>query len=84
MDILATSTYLRYLELTGQTLVFPKMPIKATMLKKSHKALLIKMAMHVRPVADIYNDVPEDVQYAEELDAEGNKVILSGDKEKTH
>ncbi|MGL5404825.1 MAG: arginine--tRNA ligase, partial [Acinetobacter sp.] len=37
---------------------------------------------HVRPVADIYNDVPEDVQYAEELDAEGNKVILSGDKEK--
>jgi hypothetical protein len=46
MDILATSTYLRYLELLGQTLFSLKMPIKATTLKKSHKALLIKMAMH--------------------------------------
>ena len=44
MDILATSTYLRYLELLGQNLVFPKMHIKAITLKKSHKALLIKMA----------------------------------------
>ena len=26
--------------------------------------------------------MPEDVQYAEELDAEGNKVILSGDGKK--
>jgi arginyl-tRNA synthetase len=26
--------------------------------------------------------VPEDVQYAEELDSDGNKVVLSGDKEK--
>ena len=33
-------------------------------------------------MADIYKDVPEDVQYAAELDAEGNKVVLSGDKEK--
>lgn len=33
-------------------------------------------------MADIYKDVPEDVQYAEELDSEGNKVVLSGDKEK--
>jgi arginyl-tRNA synthetase len=47
MDILATSTYLRYLELQGQTLVFPKMPTKATMSKKSRKALLKKMAMHM-------------------------------------
>ena len=45
MDILATSTYLRYLELLGQNLVFPKMHIKAITLKKSHKASLIKMAM---------------------------------------
>ena len=45
MDILATSTYLRYLELTGQELVFPKMPIKVTTSKKSHKALLIKTAI---------------------------------------
>ncbi len=26
--------------------------------------------------------MPEDVQYADELDSEGNKVVLSGDKEK--
>ena len=37
---------------------------------------------YVRPVADVYKDVPEDVQFAAELDADGNKVVLSGDKEK--
>lgn len=44
MDILATSTYLRYLELLDKTLYSLKMHIKAITLKKSHKALLIKMA----------------------------------------
>lgn len=39
MDILATSTYLRYLELLGQDLVFLKMPTKVTMSRKSHRAL---------------------------------------------
>ncbi len=47
MDILATSTYLRYLELLGQNLVFPKMLIKATMLKRSPKALSTKITMHM-------------------------------------
>ncbi len=47
------------------------------MLKKSRKVLSMLMAMlNVRPVADVYKDVPEDVQYPEELDAEGNKVCL--------
>ena len=37
---------------------------------------------HVRDVVDVYKDVPEDVQFAAELNADGNKVVLSGDKEK--
>ena len=82
MDILATSTYLRYLELTGQTLVFLKMPIKATMLKKSHKALLIKMAMHMFAQLLTFTTMCLKMFNMLKNDAEGNKVILSGDKEK--
>ncbi|EPF74748.1 arginine--tRNA ligase [Acinetobacter gyllenbergii] len=83
MDILATSTYLRYLELTGQTLVFPKNAYQGDYVKEIAQEIIDKDGnAHVRAVADIYKDVPEDVQYAEELDAEGNKVVLSGDKEK--
>ncbi len=85
MDILATSTYSALFRAYGSNLSLSlKMPIKATTLKKSRKALLTKMATaYVRPVADVYKDVPEDIQYAEELDADGNKVVLSGDKENT-
>jgi len=72
MDILATSTYLRYLELTGQTLVFPKNAYQGDYVKEIAQEIIDKDG----------TDVPEDVQYAEELDAEGNKVVLSGDKEK--
>ncbi|MEG0746172.1 MAG: arginine--tRNA ligase, partial [Acinetobacter sp.] len=83
MDILATSTYLRYLELTGQTLVFPKNAYQGDYVKEIAQSIINKDAdAYVRPVADVYKDVPEDVQYAEELDAEGNKVVLAGDKEK--
>ncbi|TXJ09424.1 MAG: arginine--tRNA ligase [Acinetobacter sp.] len=83
MDILATSTYLRYLELTGQTLVFPKNAYQGDYVKDIAQSIIDKDAhAHIHPVADMYKDVPEDVQYAAELDAEGNKVILSGDKEK--
>ncbi len=83
MDILATSTYLRYLELTGQQLVFPKNAYQGDYVKEIAQSIIDKDGdAYVRPVADIYKDVPEDVQYAAELDAEGNKVVLSGDKEK--
>ena len=83
MDILATSTYLRYLELTGQSLVFPKNAYQGDYVKEIAQSIIDQDDdAHVRPVTDIYNNVPEDVQYAEELDAEGNKVVLSGDKEK--
>ncbi|WP_130804035.1 arginine--tRNA ligase [Acinetobacter ihumii] len=83
MDILATSTYLRYLELQGQSLVFPKNAYQGDYVKEIAQSIIDKDAdAHVRNVNDVYNNVPEDVQYAAELDAEGNKVVLSGDKEK--
>ncbi len=83
MDILATSTYLRYLELTGQQLVFPKNAYQGDYVKEIAQSIIDKDGdAYVRPVADIYKDVPEDVQYATELDSEGNKVVVSGDKEK--
>lgn len=83
MDILATSTYLRYLELSGQTLVFPKNAYQGDYVREIAQGIIDKHAdAYVRSVADVYKDVPEDVQYAEELDADGNKVVVSGDKEK--
>lgn len=83
MDILATSTYLRYLQLAGQTLVFPKNAYQGDYVKDIAQNILKQDAeRHVRSVADVYHNVPEDVQYAAELDADGNKVVLSGDKEK--
>ncbi|WP_374295798.1 arginine--tRNA ligase [Acinetobacter sp.] len=83
MDILATSTYLRYLELCGQTLVFPKNAYQGDYVKDIAQSIIdTDQDKHVRAVVDVYAEVPEDVQYAEELDADGNKVVLSGDKEK--
>jgi len=83
MDILATSTYLRYLQLAGQTLVFPKNAYQGDYVKDIAQSILEQDGeRHVRSVADVYHNVPEDVQYAAELDADGNKVVLSGDKEK--
>lgn len=83
MDILATSTYLRYLELNGQTLVFPKNAYQGDYVKEIAQSVIEKDGnAHVRDVVDVYKDVPEDVQFAAELDADGNKVVLSGDKEK--
>lgn len=83
MDILATSTYLRYLELNGQNLVFPKNAYQGDYVKDIAQSIIAQDgAAHVRAVADIYANVPEDVQYASELDANGDKVVLCGDKEK--
>lgn len=83
MDILATSTYLRYLELLGQNLVFPKNAYQGDYVKEIAQTIIDKDGdAYLREVADVYKDVPEDVQYAKELDSDGNKVVLSGDKEK--
>jgi arginyl-tRNA synthetase len=83
MDILATSTYLRYLELTAK-LVFPKNAYQGDYVKEIAQSIIDKDGdAYVRPVADVYKDVPEDVQYAEELDAEGNKVVFQAIKKST-
>ncbi|WP_343597879.1 arginine--tRNA ligase [Acinetobacter sp.] len=83
MDILATSTYLRYLELLGQKLVFPKNAYQGDYVKEIAQSIIDKDGdKYVRDVAAVYDNVPEDVQFADELDADGNKVVLSGDKEK--
>ncbi|WP_394651271.1 arginine--tRNA ligase [uncultured Acinetobacter sp.] len=83
MDILATSTYLRYLELLGQSLVFPKNAYQGDYVKEIAQSIIDQDGdAYVHPVAAVYHDVSEDVQFAAELDAEGNKVVVSGDKEK--
>lgn len=83
MDILATSTYLRYLELNDQTLVFPKNAYQGDYVKDIAQSILDQDGEEYNfPVVDVYQNVPEDVQYAEELDSDGQKVVLSGDKEK--
>ncbi|AOA59804.1 arginine--tRNA ligase [Acinetobacter larvae] len=83
MDILATSTYLRYLQLQGQTLTFPKNAYQGDYVKDIAQGIINQDGdAYIRPVSDVFAAVPEDVQYAEALDADGNKVVLSGDKEK--
>ncbi|MDO4222863.1 MAG: arginine--tRNA ligase, partial [Acinetobacter sp.] len=83
MDILATSTYLRYIELCGQGLVFPKNAYQGDYVKDIAQSIITQDGeQYVRPVAEIYANVPEDVQYAAELDEKGDKIIISGDKEK--
>jgi arginyl-tRNA synthetase len=82
MDILATSTYLRYLERCGQTLTFPQNAYKGDYVYDIAQHILDKHGkVFDRPVADVFNNVPADVVYGEK-DSEGNPTILSGDKEK--
>lgn len=83
MDILATSTYLRYLQLLGQDLVFPKNAYQGNYVKEIAQGIIDQDGeAYLQDAVAVYNDVPADVVYAEALDAEGNKVVLSGDKEK--
>jgi len=82
MDILATSTYLRYLERCGLTLTFPQNAYKGDYVYDIAQHILDQHGkVFERPVADVYADVPADVVYGEP-DANGEKTILSGDKEK--
>lgn len=64
--------------------MFPKNAYQGDYVKEIAQSIIDQDGdAYVRPVADVYKDVPEDVQYAAEPDAEGNKVVLSGDKENT-
>ena len=84
MDILATSTYLRYLELCGQSLTFPSNGYRGAYVTDDiAKRIFDEYGNHFnRPVADVLANVPADAVYATELDPDGNKVLLSGNKEK--
>ena len=84
MDILATSTYLRYLELCGQSLTFPSNGYRGDYVTTdiAQKIFADHADQFNRPVNDVFDAIPEDAVYGTELDADGNKVLLSGNKEK--
>ncbi len=80
MDILATSTYLRYLEANGETIIFPVNGYQgdyvrdiADTLKSQHGA------SYVHSFSAIAQNVPADAEFA--INAAGDKDIISGDKE---
>ncbi|WP_372844574.1 arginine--tRNA ligase [Psychrobacter sp.] len=80
MDILATSTYLRYLEINGETITFPVNGYQGDYVSEIAQTLKTQHAdSYVHHFADIAKDVPADAQF--EITAAGEKVLLSGDKE---
>ncbi len=84
MDILATSSHLRYLELCGETL--PKFPSNAYQGDYVRTDIAQKIVdqygtRFVHPAAQVFADVPDDAVYGEP-DATGQRPLLSGDKEK--
>lgn len=80
MDILATSTYLRYLELCGETIIFPSNGYQGDYVKEIAQAI---KQQHGKQFSiawqKILENVPTDASY--EINAHGEKVLLSGDKE---
>lgn len=80
MDILATSTYLRYLELCGETITFPSNGYQGDYVKEIAQAI---KQQHGKQFSiawqKILENVPTDASY--EINAHGEKVLLSGDKE---
>lgn len=84
MDILATSTFLRYLELCGQSLTFPSNGYRGAYVTEDIAQKIFDQygCQFNRPVDALFANVPSDALYAAELDKDGNKVLLSGDKEK--
>ena len=80
MDILATSTYLRYLEANGETVVFPVNGYQGDYVIDIAQTIKTQHGdTYVHPFADIAQDVPEDAAY--EINAEGEKTLIRGDKE---
>lgn len=81
MDILATSTYLRYLELCGEPIVFPVNAYQGDYVKDIAKTIKKQHGDKLKHTwQDMSTNVPADVAYGE--DAKGEKTIVSGDKEK--
>ena len=80
MDILATSTYLRYLEVNGEQVTFPSNAYKGDYVRDIAETLKVQHGdSYVHSFAEIAKDVPADAQF--EINNDGEKVLLSGDKE---
>ena len=80
MDILATSTYLRYLETNGETVTFPVNGYQGDYVSDIAQTLKTQHTdTYVHRFVEIAKGVPEDAQF--EINADGEKVLLSGDKE---
>ncbi|MFZ3142864.1 arginine--tRNA ligase [Psychrobacter glacincola] len=80
MDILATSTYLRYLETNGEPVTFPVNGYQGDYVSDIAQTLKTQHTdTYVHRFAEIAKGVPEDAQF--EINADGEKVLLSGDKE---
>lgn len=79
MDILATSTYMRYLQLNGEKLTFPVNGYKGDYVSDIAKSVKDEHgAKYVHAYADISDSVAEDAKF--ELDTNGEEVLVSGDK----
>lgn len=80
MDILATSTYLRYLEANGEAIVFPVNGYQGDYVRDIANTVTAQHGnSYVHPFAQVAQDAPADAAF--EINADGEKVLLSGDKE---
>lgn len=80
MDILATSTYLRYLEANGEAIVFPVNGYQGDYVRDIANTVITQHGnSYVHPFAQIAKDAPADAVF--ESHADGEKILVSGDKE---
>ncbi|WP_288998268.1 arginine--tRNA ligase [uncultured Psychrobacter sp.] len=80
MDILATSTYLRYLQINGEQVIFPVNGYQGEYVRDIAQTLKVQHGdSYVHPFADVAKDVPADAIF--DTNADGEKTLVSGDKE---
>jgi arginyl-tRNA synthetase len=88
MDILALSTWLRYLELAGETVEFPANAYRGDYIRDMASALYGERgSRYVKPVAELVRAAPDDATEPEaRLDAliSRAKSLLGGDYEAVH
>ena len=79
MDILAASTYLRYLELNGEQVHFPVGGYQGDYVTDIAQTIKTQQAdAYVHPYTEISANVPEDAVF--ETNADGEQELVSGDK----
>ncbi|WP_201586790.1 arginine--tRNA ligase [Psychrobacter jeotgali] len=80
MDILATSTYLRYLQANGESVTFPSNAYVGDYVRDIAETLKLQHGdSYVYHFSEVVKDVPADAQY--EVNAAGVKELVTGDKE---